>query len=350
MRCVDEIDDVAPGRVVAAPDLDRSPLSSRTMTRRMLPNDPPGASRRLWRVGIAALVITSTAGGAIATAQSRPSAATPLLHHARPAAVPPSGRAVNARLFQPSSCIAFSPLHGHHHRTVFIDAGHGGPDPGGVGTTLSGRAVAEAPINLLVALDALRLLRRHGFRVVLSRTGAAEVPRPLPGDIAGGAFTAQGRLRDLAARDECSDLAHADVVLGIDFDAAASPGLGGSVTLFDTMRPYADQNARLADLVQREVLASLARDGNAVPDDGVHADSGYGSSLTAADRAYGHLVLLGPAKAGYLTTPTTAPAALIEPLFLTDPTEATLATTSRGQHAIASGLATAVYQYFTIHP
>jgi N-acetylmuramoyl-L-alanine amidase len=300
------------------------------------------------RIGIAVLVIALAAGIATATAQPLSRGAVRRLSRAGVAAVPSGGRAVDARLFQPSSCIAFRPIHGHRRRTVFIDAGHGGPDPGGVGTTLTGRPVAEAPINLLVALDALHLLRRHGFRVVLSRTGPADAARPLPGDLADGAFTAQGRLRDLAARNECSDLAHADVVLGIDFDAAASPALGGSLTLFDALRPYAAENLRLADLVQRDVLASLARHGDTVPDDGVHTDGGYGSGLTAADRAYGHLVLLGPGKSGYLATPTMAPAALIEPLFLTDPAEATLATTTLAQHAIAGGLATAVYQYFTI--
>jgi N-acetylmuramoyl-L-alanine amidase len=71
-----------------------------------------------------------------------------------------------------------------------------------------------------------------------------------------------------------------------------------------------------------------------------------GSAITAADQAYGHLILLGPAKAGYFTTPSRMPGALIEPLFVTDPFEASLAASARGQQVIATGITTAVTQYF----
>jgi N-acetylmuramoyl-L-alanine amidase len=148
------------------------------------------------------------------------------------------------------------------------------------------------------------------------------------------------------ARDLCADLAHADAVIGMDFDAAASPAEEGSVTLYDAVRSYAGANLRLAKLVQREVLASLRAESVLVPDLGVHTDVGFGSALTQADREYGHLLLLGPAKRGYLDTPTMAPAALIEPLFLTDPREASVADSRTGQEAIGRGLADAVTRFF----
>ena len=240
----------------------------------------------------------------------------------------------------------FGPTAGNRHLRVFIDAGHGGPDPGGVGRTSAGQIVGEAPLNVLVATDAATLLRRRGFSVVLSRTGADAVARPTSGDVVGGAFTPSGSHRDLVARDLCADLAHADAVIGMDFDAAASPTAAGSVTLYDAVRPYAGASLRLAALVQREVLASLRAKGVVVPDLGVHTDVGFGSALTQADREYGHLVLLGPAKRGYLDTPTMAPAALIEPLFLTDPPEASVADSRAGQEAIGRGLADAVTRFF----
>jgi N-acetylmuramoyl-L-alanine amidase len=242
--------------------------------------------------------------------------------------------------------VALGPTAGDRHLHVFIDAGHGGPDPGGVGRTSAGRAIGEAPLNVLVAADAAARLRRHGFTVVLSRTGADAVARPMSGDLAGGAFTPTGSHRDLVARDLCADLTHADAVIGIDFNAAGSPSAAGSVTLYDAVRPYARASLRLAQLVQREVVGSLRVAGVAVPDLGVHTDVGFGSALTQADRAYGHLLLLGPAKRGYLDTPTMAPAALIEPLFLTDPPEASVADSRAGQEAIARGLADAVARFF----
>ena len=127
---------------------------------------------------------------------------------------------------------------------------------------------------------------------------------------------------------------------------AASPIAAGSVTLYDAVRSFAGASLRLATLVQHDVVASLRAKGVAVPDLGVHTDVGFGSALTQADRAYGHLLLLGPAKRGYLNTPTMAPAALIEPLFLTDPREASVADSRVGQHAIARGLADALIQFF----
>jgi N-acetylmuramoyl-L-alanine amidase len=256
-------------------------------------------------------------------------------------------RALVRSLFEPGSCVLFGPTEGNRHVRVFIDAGHGGPDPGGVGRTSTGQMIGEAPLNVLVATDAATLMRRHGFSVVLSRTGPDAVARPTPGDLVGGTFAPTGSHRDLVARDLCADLAHANAVIGMDFDAAASLTAAGSVTLYDAVRPYAGASLRLAKLVQREVVASLRAEGTAVPDLGVHTDVGFGSALTQADRAYGHLVLLGPAKRGYLDTPTMAPAALIEPLFLTDPQEASVADSRAGQQAIGRGLADAVAQFFT---
>jgi hypothetical protein len=75
-------------------------------------------------------------------------------------------------------------------------------------------------------------------------------------------------------------------------------------------------------------------------------DTGLGSATSAAAQAYGHLLLLGPAQAGYFSTPSTMPGALIEPLYVTDPFEASIAVSAQGQHVIAGGLAKAINQYF----
>jgi len=249
--------------------------------------------------------------------------------------------------FEPGSCVVFTPTDGNRHLRVFIDAGHGGIDPGGTGRTGSGQTVSEAPLNVLVAKDATTLLRRHGFTVVLSRTGSNPVARPQAGDFSGGLYTVTGERRELVARNLCADLSHANVVLGIDEDAAAGSSAAGSVTLYDAQRPYAAANLRLAKLVQSDVLASLSADGATVPNLGVHNDVGYGDLAAAGAQAYGHLTLLGPPKSGYLNTPTLVPAALIEPLFLTNPPEASLADSAAGQAAIARGLADAAEQFLS---
>jgi len=256
------------------------------------------------------------------------------------------GRALDPTRFAAGSCIAFAPTSAERrHRTVFIDAGHGGPDPGAVGVTLAGKPVHEATETLRVALDALPLLRAKGYRVVLSRTSPGAVARPAPGDLSGGVFTGQGVHRDIAARDACANLAKAAILLGVYFNASDFTSDRGSLTLFDAARPFWRANLALAQLVQRDVLARLNKKGWSVADDGVHPDGGYGSSVTSADQAYGHLLILGPAKAGYFSGPSLMPGALIEPLFITNPVEASIADGVAGQDAIARGLVTAVEQY-----
>jgi hypothetical protein len=103
------------------------------------------------------------------------------------------------------------------------------------------------------------------------------------------------------------------------------------------------------------VLAAMNYRGWDIPNEGALPDTGLGSlqapasgatGLAAQAAAYGHLLLLGPAEAGFFTTPSEMPGALIEPLFLTDPFEGSLADSASGQAVIALGIADAVEQYF----
>lgn len=260
-------------------------------------------------------------------------------------------RPVAAARFAAGSCVSFAPTAlKRRHRTVFIDAGHGGPDPGAVGVTLAGKPVHEADETLRVALDAVPLLRASGYRVVLSRTTEGAVARPVGGDQSGGLFTGQGVHDDLIARDLCANRSHAAILIGMYFNASSDTSVGGSLTLYDADRPFWRSSVALAQVVQRDVLERLRRAGANIPDDGVHNDVGYGSSVTSADRAYGHLLILGPAKRGYFSSPSLMPGALIEPLFITNPTEASLADSRRGEQAMAAGIARAAVQYLGAHP
>jgi N-acetylmuramoyl-L-alanine amidase len=68
---------------------------------------------------------------------------------------------------------------------VVIDAGHGGRDPGAIGTDAEGRKVAEKDITLAIAL-ALReeLLKLGGIRVALTRADDRILPLPHRPEIA----------------------------------------------------------------------------------------------------------------------------------------------------------------------
>lgn len=207
-------------------------------------------------------------------------------------------------------------------------------------------------------LDTMTLLRAKGFSVVVSRTRASSVVRLVASDVSNDVLTENGALDDVAARDVCANLAKAAILVGIYFDSGTTPENAGSVTAYDPARPFSHKSLRLADLVQRDVLGAMNARGWAIPDAGVLSDTGLGSVVPtapgtggplAADAArYGHLLLLGPAMSGYFATPSEMPGAVVEPLFITDPFEASIAASTKGQQVIAAGIAQGIEQYFAV--
>ena len=259
-----------------------------------------------------------------------------------------AGRAIDDKYFEPGSCVEFAPTSGDRHLTVFLDAGHGGIDPGGVGETESGQTIYEEDETLPVELDTAKVLEGKGFTVVVSRTGNQLVGRPRSGDVSDGILTVQGDHDDVATRDVCANDAKADLLLGIYFDAGGSPYNAGSVTGYDAARPFAAQNLQFANLVQNDVLNAMNAQGWGIPSLGVTDDTELGGpALSTAAADYSHLLLLGPGVPGWFDTPSQMPGALIEPLFLTDPFEGSIADSASGQQVIAGGLAQAVEQYFS---
>jgi N-acetylmuramoyl-L-alanine amidase len=262
--------------------------------------------------------------------------------------------ALDPRAFAAGACEAFGPTKGDRGKTVFLDAGHGGIDPGGVGETQSGRQIVEAKVNLPIELDTMALLRARGFRVVVSRTRDSTVVRLGSGDLSDGELSLQGAHDDVAARDVCANLAKAKVLVGIYMDAGSADN-AGSVTAYDPDRPFAAANQKFAAILQKDVLASMNREGWQIPDGGVDADTSLGSyvgssssgGVASAAASYNHLLLLGPAERGFFSTPSAMPGAVIEPLYLTDPFEGSIAASPRDQRVIARGIADAVTSFLT---
>jgi N-acetylmuramoyl-L-alanine amidase len=180
------------------------------------------------------------------------------------------------------------------------------------------------------------------------------VVRLTSADKSGNELTLLGSHDDEAARDVCANKSHADVLVGIYFDAGYSSSNAGVVTGYDTDRPFSADNLRLANLVQNDVLNAMNAQGWGIPNEGAQSDSGLGSvaptdsdtGIAAEAENYNHLLLLGPASPGYFSTPSLMPGVVIEPLFITDPFEADIADSTSGQQVIARGIAQAVTQYF----
>jgi len=127
---------------------------------------------------------------------------------------------------------------------VFLDAGHGGLDPGAIGTTPGGAVIDEADVNLRIELDAMALLRQLGYRVVVSRTRPSAVSRLTRADVSGGLLTTRGVHDDVAARDVCANKARADIFLGIYMNAGSAAN-AGCMTAYDPDRQFSAENLAL---------------------------------------------------------------------------------------------------------
>lgn len=235
--------------------------------------------------------------------------------------------------------MAFAPTGADLHRTVFIDPGHGGPDPGAIGTRADGSAIAEKDASLAVGLALTGKLRADGYRVVLSRTADVSVAALSSDQIRLGAITNSGAHVDQLARVACANAAHADVLLSVHFDAFDDPSAGGAETFYDDARDFAAANQKLAQLVQRSLIASFRHAGWDTYDRGVWSDAATGApGLTQQGESYGRLLILGPASPGWIDHPSSMPGALVEPLFITDPSEGEALATSDGRAIVAAGI------------
>lgn len=231
---------------------------------------------------------------------------------------------------------------------VYLDPGHGGVDTGTIGTTNDGTQVEEKVITLAIARRTAQKLRRDGIGVMLSRTNDS-LPGSQPTDYVadGSALTAAGVLADLQRRIDRANASGARVLLSIHLNGFDDPSVRGAETFYDSTRSFAAPSKSFADLIQNGLIAAYRAGGYDTPDRGVTDDTLLQTeSLGALTGNYSHLILLGPAVAGQLR-PSQMPGALSEPLFLSNPPEATAAVTAAMQNLIAGAYTTAIEQYLS---
>ncbi len=147
---------------------------------------------------------------------------------------------------------------------------------------------------------------------------------------------------DLEARVACANAARADVLISIHMNGFEDQSVGGTETIYDAVRSFAAANERLAYLLQSDVLASTRVAGWSIPDRGVQTDVNQGSATPGAPPDWNHLYLLGPAYPGWNDSPSQMPGAVIEPVFVSDPSEDRIVATPVGDEAIANGMADAL--------
>ncbi|HSS93843.1 MAG TPA: N-acetylmuramoyl-L-alanine amidase, partial [Candidatus Dormibacteraeota bacterium] len=122
--------------------------------------------------------------------------------------------------------------------------------------------------------------------------------------------------------------------------------VGGTESFYDAARPFAAANRRLATDLQSALVGRLR-----APDRGVWTDDQLSApTLTESAQRYGHLIVLGPLSPGWVDHPSQMPGALVEPLFLTHPPEAAIASDAGGQQMIAEALEAGLLKYFSAAP
>lgn len=229
---------------------------------------------------------------------------------------------------------------------VYIDPGHGGVDVGTQGPTLDGKNVYEKTVSLAIAIRVQRILRADGIGSILSRSADALLDLTAADYTPDGhLLTPDGLLHDLQNRISRANASGALVLLSIHLNAYTDPAVGGSETFYDADRPFAEDNQRFARLIQNAVASAIRDAGYSSPDRGIAEDTTLQSDgFGALGVPYNHLVLLGPPVPGRLK-PTQIPGALSEPLFLSNPSEASLAVRPEVQEILARAYATAIEQF-----
>lgn len=210
--------------------------------------------------------------------------------------------------------------------TVAVDPGHGGDHDGAVGPD----GTREADLNLDIGLRLARMLEGAGVNVVITRTADVNVNEP-PEDRTGDGIIDYDD--ELAARPDMANDARADLFLSIHNNTAVNDSVGGPSTLFYDERPFGSRNARLAGLVQEEMVAALSE-----------AVGGSWEPYDHGALIYPYYVLRGfdPPR---LRRPTQMPGVLSEGLFLSNPRELSLLRRPAIRAAMAGAYYDAISKY-----
>jgi N-acetylmuramoyl-L-alanine amidase/peptidoglycan/xylan/chitin deacetylase (PgdA/CDA1 family) len=215
-------------------------------------------------------------------------------------------------------------------RTIFLDPGHGGADPGAVHTAADGTAdLLEKDLNLDVAKRLGALLTAGGYKVVYARTTDA----PAPGAPEGN--TRSAIRADMQARVDLADAVGADLFISIHHNGFGDPSAAGTETYYCEDRPFFEKSKFLAQLALDSLIKELANIGYTAYNRGIHDDFGV-------LRTGFHYFVLGPTAA----RPTDMPAIIGEALFVTNNADAAILKSDSGRQAIARGYYQAIRAYF----
>jgi N-acetylmuramoyl-L-alanine amidase len=206
-------------------------------------------------------------------------------------------------------------------RLIVLDAGHGGIDPGTRNLALH---LEEKNVTLDVVLRLRKLLERRGYRVILTRSDDTKL--------------AVAQRTDLELRAEVASRAKADLFLSVHFNSAA-PTVTGTETYVMTPQFQASSGGGKDDVVDKAFPGNRQDFANAVLGYQLHRSLLAG--LKTADRGYkrGRLLVLNFSE---------CPAALVEPAYLSSPSEGSRLATPEFRQQIAGAIADGIDRYSAV--
>ena len=186
-------------------------------------------------------------------------------------------------------------------KIIYIDAGHGGRDPGSMYGTIK-----EAPINLEISKKLKKKLEQLGAIVYMTRTGDYDISNP---------ESMNRKNDDLQNRVNLINHEFVDIYLSIHLNADTSNSWRGAQVFYDDVNK---NNKKLADIMQEQFKTKLNSNRN------IKKISTY-YMYRRIDKVPGVLLEVG---------------------FLTNPNERYLLQTDSYQHKISDTITDGVIKYF----
>jgi N-acetylmuramoyl-L-alanine amidase len=215
---------------------------------------------------------------------------------------------------------------------VVIDAGHGGPDEGAVGS----RGLAEKRVVLDVAQRLGKLLQSKGLKVVLTRSSDTFVP--------------------LEARSAVANDARADLFVSIHANGSESPKPHGVETFFLSLEASDDASRELAqrenEALQVDGPASPTRDpllavlGDMAANEYMHESDTFAKLVDKELGALDRVESRGVKQAPFIVLMgVQMPSALVEIGFLSNPAEEKLLRSAKRRDQIVQAVGRAVLTF-----
>ena len=196
------------------------------------------------------------------------------------------------------------------NKIVYLDAGHGGYDPGA-----SYFGISEKSLTLAIQSRVKAKLEAEGYRVVTTRTSDTYV--------------------DLTDRSRAANASESDIFVSIHINASGSSAAQGIETYY--YQPYAEYPSRInatyhANPTRLSMSDTLA---NAIQSSLINATGAHNQGVKRQTFA--------------VLRETTSPAVLLELGFLSNPQEATRLNSSAYQETLANAIVAGIKRYYSIY-